>query len=97
MEKCPHCFQEIDARATRCNHCGGEMESQITAYARKHGVKAAKKHMLWTFVMGIALGVGGMYWWSGDLASALVIGTPIGFVIGMMSIFGNKKKKPSRA
>jgi hypothetical protein len=50
MEKCSHCYREIDIRATRYNYCGGEMENQITAYARKHGAKAAVKHMIWTLV-----------------------------------------------
>jgi hypothetical protein len=97
MEKCPHCYKEIDGRATRCNHCGGEMENAIDAYARKHGSKAAVKQMFTTLAMGIVLGVGGIYWWIGDFASALVFGAPLGFVIGMMGAVGSKKKKPRRA
>lgn len=26
MKDCPHCFSSIDARATRCEHCGGTIE-----------------------------------------------------------------------
>lgn len=30
--KCPHCFEQIDARATVCPHCGKNTREKTAAY-----------------------------------------------------------------
>jgi hypothetical protein len=91
MAECPHCYESIDTRATRCNHCSGKIviHSEIKAYARTHGVTAAKKKLARekhiTIVTGMLLFGGITYWLTGNLIYTVISSVVIGYPFGWFS------------